>query len=161
MSDIPPWLPPLVRLDDFGGDWQRYLDALYEIFRRDFIEATPYFWDVPCYCKREDKHAGKERTFWHVISEGLAEEERLPDLRRCERIAWPRVLIQRISTADVLSWRSSRQKGERIVVSLPDFSYVVILDERKSHLILWTAYPVDHAHWRSKLRKEYERAQKS
>ncbi|MNH30689.1 hypothetical protein D3C79_909980 [compost metagenome] len=40
--------------------------------------------------KRHPVIQGKEATFWHMISEGNDEAERLPDLRRCERIRWPR-----------------------------------------------------------------------
>lgn len=33
---------------------------------------------------------GKEATFWHMIQEGRIEEDRTPDIRRCERIRWPK-----------------------------------------------------------------------
>jgi len=40
--------------------------------------------------KRHPMTQNKEATFWHMIQEGSVESERIPDIRRCERIRWPR-----------------------------------------------------------------------
>lgn len=106
--------------------------------------------------KRHPMIKGKEATFWHIISEGEVESERLPDLRRCERIRWPRSIIMAINSELVKSWRNQRRDEERIVIALKDFSYVVILADRGDYVLLWTAYPVEHMHRRQKLCQEYE-----
>lgn len=31
MSEAPDWLPPLVLFNDYGGDWDAYLDAIYMV----------------------------------------------------------------------------------------------------------------------------------
>ena len=41
MSEAPDWLPPLVLFNDFGGDWDAYLEAIYAWFKRDFIDSKP------------------------------------------------------------------------------------------------------------------------
>jgi len=48
------------------------------------------------------------------------------------------------------------------VLAVEDFSYVVVLADRGTFLLPWTAYCVDREHQRRKLQKEYEerRAQK-
>jgi len=87
-------LPPLVCLADFGGDWSRYEEALYEIFCRDFKRDLIYFQGQPLRLKRYPISGGKEATFWHLTSEGSVESQRTPDLRRCERIPWLRSIIE-------------------------------------------------------------------
>jgi hypothetical protein len=79
----------LVRLEDHGGDWQRYIDAVYAVFYGDFIASQPRFRGRPVVIGKQIID-GKERTFWHATSEGNIEVQRTPDLRRCERIGWIR-----------------------------------------------------------------------
>ena len=51
---------------------------------------------------------------------------------------------------------NTRGSSRRILIALPDFSYVTILEDRSSFVMLWTAYYVDG--WRRKqLRAEYAR----
>lgn len=160
MSDSGDWLPEFVLLNDFGGDWQRYLDAVYGIFHQDFIASPPATFEGKRFAlKRHPLEQGKEATFWHLISEGVVEAERLPDLRRCERIRWPRAFIEAEEHC-VRKWRNKRGNDERIVLALDDFSYVVILADRGEYVLLWTAYTIGPEHRREKLRREYEAFQK-
>lgn len=147
-------------LTETGGDWQRYINAVYAAFQADFITDRPEFEGRRCGCKRHPMIDGKEATFWHLISEGSVESHRLPDLRRCERIRWPRAMIAR-SPDQLRVWQSERRGDPRIVIAVPDFSYVVILADRGEYVLLWTAYSVEQEHRRAKLRKECERARKS
>jgi len=156
MSEPPAWLPPLVVLSDYDGDWQRYLEAIYECFRQDFILSTPTYPHKRFALKRHPLLLGKEATFWHLISEGTIEANRLPDLRRCERIRWPRAIIERLGAGDVLVWPTERRGERRIQASLPDFSYLVVLADRGAYVLLWTAYLVEHEHRRRRLWQEYE-----
>ena len=75
------WLPALVRMADHGGDWQRYEDALYAHFRRDFLDTKPRFPERRWSTKRQPESKGKACTFWHIISSSAdadtpAEEDR-------------------------------------------------------------------------------------
>jgi hypothetical protein len=142
--------------EDHGGDWNIYLEAIYLIFKRDFVESKPVFPNRRVGLKRHPMTEGKEATFWHFISEGNDEENRVPDLRRCERIAWPRPIVEAIQSKSVCSWKTLRGKEKRIVISLPDFSYVVVLADRGDYVLPWTAYCVERTHQREKLRREYE-----
>lgn len=153
MSSHPEWLPALMLLAESGGDWQRYVEAIHAAFRADFITDHPDFEGRRCACKRHPMIDG----FWHLISEGAVEADRLPDLRRCERIRWPRAMIER-SPDQLRVWRSERPGDHRIVIALP---YVVVLADRRDYVLLWTAYCVEHEHRRAKLRKESERAKTS
>ena len=92
----------------------------------------------------------------HVISEGIAEDDRTPDMRRCERIGWIRPMVDSCQTDRVRCWRNMRNGRERIVIALPDFSYVVVLQENREYVMLWTAYYIETEHRRAKLRREFD-----
>ncbi len=156
MSDVPEWLPSLVYFTDYDGDWNRYLDALYAFFKQDFIDSKPLFQGRRLGLKRHPMTHGKEATFWHMISEGKNEDERLPDFRRCERIRWPKPVIEHSSDTGVKYWVSVKNKENRIHIWLEDEDYIVVLAERKGFLLPWTAFTVNREHTRRKLKKECE-----
>lgn len=160
MNDAYAWLPPLVLLSECGGDWSRFLEAVYAFFRQDFITSRPQWNGAPVGITRNPVEQGKEAGFWHLVSEGRTEAERTPDIRRCERIRWPRRVIEERDLGRVKCWRNRRGHEWRVVIALDDFSYVLILAPRKGYALLWTAYCVEHEHRRVKLRKEYEQAPK-
>ncbi len=161
MIEEPDWLPPLVLLANYEGDWNRYLEVLYGYFCQDFVTSSPVYGGMRVGLKRHPIVNGKEATFWHVISEGTLEADRLPDMRRCERIRWPRPILEAVQQRQVRCWKNHRGHEQRIVIALDDFSYVVVLAQRKAYVILWTAYCIENEHRRQKLRQEYEQASKS
>ena len=161
MSEAIDWLPKLITLSDYGGKWPAYLDAIYEVFYNNFVRSKPNYPGKRFALKRLPITLNKEATFWHLIQEGNVEEDRTPDLRRCERIGWPRPIIEAIQSDKVQVWRNIRGKNERIVIATKDFSYVVILDDREDYVLLWTAYCVEHEHRRRKLEREFEEWRKS
>jgi len=97
------WLPPLIKFEDFDGDWERYINELFAIFYRDFIESQPKYQNKWVRCRR-DLIKGKEAAFWHCISEGPDEKDRKPDIRRCERISWIRSVIEHSQDDNVDCW---------------------------------------------------------
>jgi hypothetical protein len=83
MSETPDWLPPLVLFEDYQGNWDAYLEAIYGWFKQDFVDNKPVFQGQRIGLKRLPLSFGKEATFWHMNSEGDTEEDRIPDFRRC------------------------------------------------------------------------------
>ena len=156
MSEAPDWLPPLVLFSDYGGDWDRYLDALYVWFRQDFIDRKPVFQGRRLGLKRYPLTLGKEATFWHLTSEGLEEENRIPDLSRCERIRWPKSVVEHSEDSRVKYWVSVKRNEDRIHIWLEEEDYVVVLADRKGFLLPWTAFLITREHTRRKLTREYE-----
>jgi hypothetical protein len=150
------WLPPLVLLADYQGNWDKYLDAVYACFKQDFIDNHPAFQERRLQLKRHPVEQGKEATFWHLISEGMIEEDRTPDLRRCERIRWPRPVIEKGTEPPLKIWANKRRGENRICLWLEEDEYLVILSERSGYLLLWTAYLATFPHQKRKLQKEYE-----
>jgi len=156
MSDFPEWLPSLMYLRDYDGDWNRYLDAIYACFKQDFIDSKPVFQGRKLGLKRYPLSHGKEATFWHMISEGKNEDDRLPDFRRCERIRWPKPVIEHSTDTGVKYWVSVKNRENRIHIWLEAEDYIVVLAERNGFLLPWTAFTVNREHTRRKLMKEYE-----
>lgn len=151
----PNWLPELILFQDYGGNWDQYLDALYSWFKRDFVESASFFEGQKIRLKRHPISKGKEATFWHIISKGLVEEDRFIDLRRCERIRWPRAIIDNARDHIVKVWKNIRKGEPRVCLWLEADEYLVILVERKGYVLLWTAYTVTRPHHKRKLEKEY------
>ena len=156
MSNFPNWLPPIVPFSDYEGNWERYLDALYSYFKQDFVDNIPLFKGRRLGLKKHPLAQGKEATFWHFISEGDQENNRLPDLRRCERIRWPKPIIENSEDVVIKLWENKRKNEKRILLWLENREYLVVLAERKGYLLPWTAYLVTEEHRKRKLQKEYE-----
>lgn len=156
MTSTPDWLPSLVSFQDYGGDWEQYINAVYQYFKKDFIDSKPKYDDRVVQLKRHPLFQNKEYTFWHVTSEGEEEEKRTPDIRRCERICWPRPIIEHFSDDSVRCWPNKRGRDKRIVLWFFKEDYAVVLADRKKYVLLWTAYMVSYRHTREKLLREYE-----
>jgi hypothetical protein len=93
------WLPELI---PYGEDisFPEYFDVLYEIFRADFIISKPIYRSLPVNIRKEPREKdGREHAFIHLTHEDIDKKgknpnDRIPDLRRCERIKWPKKVIE-------------------------------------------------------------------
>ncbi|MBN1589097.1 MAG: hypothetical protein JW888_06255 [Pirellulales bacterium] len=153
MSEGKDWLPSLIRLEEHDGNWDKYVNAVFAIFYRDFIEAQPKFQGKWVRCRRDPIQDGKEAGFWHCVSEGPDEDHRTPDLRRCERIGWVRKVIEHAHDADVDVWTQRKGRDQRIHIWLRE-SYLVVLGERGRYYQLITAFCTDREHTKRKKRQE-------
>ena len=156
------WLPDLLVFEDSAGNWNHYVDRLHQQFLADFVESKPEWPGKEVRLKRHPEYDGKSATFWHMITEGKVEAERTPDLRRCERISWPRPVMDEFDHAvpgttgcRVLWWTELRGSETRYHLAPEDFSYVVVVADRGQFVLPWTAYCVEHAWRREKLRKKW------
>lgn len=156
MSKETDWLPPLVLIADYDGDWDKYLEAIYTIFTDDFIKTKPLFKSQRVGHKRHPLEKGKEATFWHLISTGEGEKTRDIDFERCKRIRWPKPIVEVNASQKVNCWVEKKRREWRHHIALLDFSYVVVLAERNGYFLLWTAFYVETNHRRRKLRNKWE-----
>jgi len=131
MGKLPDWLPGLLLLDNYNGSWQRYEDEVYSRFYTDFIESRPTFRGLPVYVKRF-LEKGKERGFWHCIQEGPIERDRTPDLRRCERVAWVRSIIEHANEPMIKKWSKKVRGKTRYLLWFENADYLVVLEKRRS-----------------------------
>lgn len=159
------WPPLGPSLNESAGDWTAYSDLCYERYYADFYRTRPT-WPVDgkrFNIKRHPELQGRCATFWHMTSEGGDEANRTPALDRCERVSWPRLMLDEFTStyparasARIVWWVVRRGSEDRYVIALADFSYVVIVADRGDYVLLWTAYPVEFASRRRKFGLEYE-----
>ena len=94
------------------------------------------------------------------MQEGQIEEDRTPDLRRCERIGWLRAIIDNADDDRVKVWENERTgtKGRErsVLLWLEEEDFLVVLGKRAGYYLLVTAYQTNRDHTRRKLRREYE-----
>lgn len=148
------WLPEFVAFD---GVWDTYVETLYSHFCADFMTSKPTFRGRAVSAPWRKDHAYQEKsgTFWHLVSKGDVEEERELDFRRCERIRWPRKLIEACDEPVVHTWTDDSRGDPRWKLALSDYSYLVVLADHRKYLTLVSAYPVKGPRQREKLSDEH------
>ena len=103
---------------------------------------------------------GKEKIFWHLTSRDDKEAgERLPDLRRCERLPWVRPMLDYHCKPEILAWDHLEGDGTiKTYVWLENYDFIVILKKYEDGgRRLVTSFWVEYENTKSKLRKKYTR----
>lgn len=148
--DLPELFP-------FHGDWATYVEQLYEIYLNEIVHSGITFKGLPVKSQYRPPTDGKGYGFWHVVSDGPVEEDRLPDLRRCERIRWISWVIRMAVTDDRIKWwENKRRNNTHVVLWLESHEFAVILAKRQNYYLLKTAYNVTKSHRKASLQREYE-----
>lgn len=138
-------LPARLEYSLFAYDWKEYKEGLYRIFQRDFIKGTVIFNGKNVDIIHEKYFEGKERSFWHIISEGGTDVNRIPDINRCASIPWIKPIIEddgNCSSYRLWTKYHDKTKKNRCYIWCKDINYMVILEDRVSHYKLITAYNV-------------------
>ena len=142
---------------DYNGDWERFLTEIYSIFVRDFKQSNPRYQGLKLIFDSRLEN-DKEMAFWHLIQrEDRGVKDRLLELRRCERIPWPKPIIEHPSENCISVWENSRKRQNRILLWLEELDYLVVLGKRPKEIVLITAYCTDVESQRRKLFRERER----
>lgn len=153
----PDWLPDSL---PFQGNWSGYVEEVFAIFARDFITTKAYFRGKEIRLRWNPTYNAKPYAFWHLVQEGQVEDDRTPDIRRCERIAWIRAIIDHADDDRVKVWENERTgargRERSVLLWLEEQDFLVVLGERNDYYLLVTAYQTNRDHTRRKLRKEYE-----
>ncbi|SHJ47875.1 hypothetical protein SAMN05444280_12080 [Tangfeifania diversioriginum] len=152
-------LPEMILLEHFNGNYEQFIDAVYEVFDNDFIRHKTKFRGEVLRMKWHPVFKERAYTFYHMTHKGKDEQNREPDLRRCERIPWARPVIENCDSWKLKIWPQKRKRGNRLCIWLdledePD--YFVIIDVRKNYKLLWTAFVAEYKHEKRKKLKEYE-----
>ena len=132
--------PDLIPFTAFGGDWAAYETELHRIFIAEIARGGLTFRGVRVNCRRLPEAAGRWASFWHLVQEGRVEDNRTPDLRRCERIRWVRWVIQNAPAyAEIDEWQNTRGTGVNTLLWFRE-EYLVVLARRQEYWLLRTAY---------------------
>lgn len=153
--------PDLIFLEDFNGNFQDYIDNVYEVFKNDFLKTSPTFSGVKVSAPRYPEVDGRSRTFYHITHEGDDEQNRTPDVRRMERIKFPKFKITHYPHPELLVWEKTIGRDTRIHILNEAESYLLVLNKRPDYLMLWTAFYIEHNHTLRKKLKEYETYKKA
>jgi hypothetical protein len=156
---LPTWLPTMFAMSPWS---EAVMEALYAIFRRDFVQNTAsYFgnrvWFFP------EKERSKELIFWHLVEreDPPGSGHRLPDFRRAERLPWARPMLDHCSQPEVKAWDYEEGKGDiRTYVWLEHHDYVIVMKRYPNgQRRLITAYFVDYNSKRRTLLGKYRNRQ--
>lgn len=159
------WLPDLEYLDDYQNNWQLYENALYSIFKSDFIDSRPSFESKYVNIRRHPIEYNKEEAFFHVTCQDyLKDGKRVPDFRRCERIRWVRSFIENYQCDNskcqgcdgIKVWSEPYKSTTRVHILFEEERYMVVLERRESYCLLITAFYFNHDHALEKKLKHYE-----
>ena len=140
MCSDPDWLPQLIALSDCDGDWSRYLETVYARFCNDLVYNHAYFRRCRVSVRKIPESQGKGYGFWHCISEGEQEDDRIPDLERCKRIGWIRAIIEQADLVDEIDCWPNQRGMENCWLLWFRGEYLVVLAERNGYYLLKTAY---------------------
>ena len=155
-------LPPIICLEDYGGDYAKYIDAIYSVFYNDFIAHKVRLGKYELRMKYHPAVQDRAYTFYHMTHKGDVENERIPDFRRCERIPWARPTIEKTQILGLRFWEQTRSnygRKHRICIWLEtdtDDNYYVILEVRNGYILLWTAFYGDYPNAIKKKTTEYK-----
>lgn len=138
------WLPDLICCD---GQWADTLARVYEVFTNDFLYGPCTCLGIQVRLREAPTIGGKDRTFWHLISEGEdsgEEADRIADFKRCARMGWVRAILDNSADGRLNKWEQLREGKRNQLIALPDFSYVVVLGRRSGrngvYFVLLTAF---------------------
>lgn len=154
-------LPDLILMENYGHEFTPFFNAVYEVFKADFVNRKPIFRGIRLGLKRFPLVNGVEATFYHFTHSGNDEQNRLPDIRRMERMPFPKPIIENCDTCKLKVWSNIRQGEKRICILCEEERYLVVLADRGDYILPWTAYYIEHDHSLKKKLKEYNEAQKS
>lgn len=149
-------LPEIIELNDFGGNFNAFNEAVYEIFRKDFVINKPIYRGKRLALKKHPIVNGKEYTYYHFTHSGDIENERTPDFRRMERIGYPKPIIDHSTSISLKVWRNKRGTKNRILILYEEEKYVVVLEDRNDYILPWTAYFIEYKNQLRRFLKEYE-----
>lgn len=122
---IPLWLPQLLVVQPWTTETY---NGLYTTFCQE-IKAHALMLDgLPVWFFPETED-GRERIFWHLTSRDDDKTgDRIPDLRRCERMHWVRYILANAHASEVIKWDYREpDKTVKTYLWLKDHSFVVIL----------------------------------
>ena len=150
--------PDLVPFQGVGGDWKAYEAALYRIFQEEIVDGGLHLRGLPVRCRRLPETGGRWAAFRHLVQEGPVEEDRTPDLRRCERIRWVRWVIENAEThLEIDEWQNTRHGKTNTLLWYRE-DYLVVLAQRRGYWLLKTAYCTERRRRIEQLRRERDAA---
>ena len=169
---MPDWLPEKAVVNPWT---ESTYEMLYAIFCLDIRDSNLRYSGHPVWIFPELED-GKEKVFWHLTTRLYRQEkiprrkrkfypnsrtdtepQRLPDLRRCERLTWVKPLIEHASEPEILAW--DYEEGNRTIktyIWMKDYDFVVIIKKfPDGSRRLITSFYVDKGYKREDFKRKY------
>jgi hypothetical protein len=117
------------------ADWAAYEDAIYAVYLETVAHARLVFRGHPVKVRFRPETKRKGYGFWHLISEApdprnRNEDDRIPDLQRCERVRWVAWCIQNADSVGFSCWENRRDRETHVVIWAEAHDFAVILAKR-------------------------------
>lgn len=166
--DSCKWLPNIIECTNFIK-WNDYLNEIYEVFKKDFIYNKPFFEGKIVNFRKAPLDGNYEHTFIHlthrdVNHNSLNPNDRIPDLRRAERIGWNRAIIENYicnhtckDCNKVLYFEEYYKNNIRTYLLFKDVKFLVIIEKREKYNLLITGYYIEYENAMRKYVKKYEK----
>lgn len=162
-SEIKPIvLPDPIRFKDFGGDRNKYLERLYEVFKSDFCVNKATFNGLRVFPLRDPIKDGRMQSFNHIISSGDEELFRTESFSRAEKIPWISPILKSVPHPNLKVWENIRKKGKKkkkkvsTIIWYEEKRLLIVLERNNDRYFLVTAYSKTKPKDIDRLRKEYE-----
>lgn len=162
-------LTKIVELNDYGGNFERYEEYLYNIFLDDLYNMKIFYSGIPVSLRRNPTFNDKEYSFYHLTCKDFDhtgdEDQRDPDLRRCERIHWIKPTIETDHETEcnqdcIYVYNKTVRNKDRIHFLNEKDRYMVVLEKRDEYYLLVTAYYIEYDNTLKRKIKEYEKTLK-
>ena len=157
------WIPELL---PFDGDWNEVVETIYDRYMQDLVWNPVHFCDRKVVVRKHPTSQDKGSGFWHCISDGKIEDDRIPDPDRCKRIGWIRAIIENCDQPEVDHWVTKRGSQTNHILWHNE-EFVVVLGERGKDengnpkvYLLKTAFCTFREHEKRKKRKSRDTAKK-
>jgi len=167
----PGWLPsPL----EVNSNWDVFVQACFEVFQRDFVNAKPRCFGRPLFhdsrIDREDTPPGRPLGFWHLTtttenrydsqSRRMIAIGRLPELQRAARINWVLPTIEHAHDSANLVWDYQEASGKiRTYIWNESQDWLVIVEKQNrpkgTIYMLITSFLVKYDSKRADLERKY------
>ncbi len=143
-------LAPPFPLRGFEGSLSEYVEQLHWQYRQMTDLARINLWGKPLIPRGEVCADGRDKKFWHIITEAVPRSSSGPHYRQLS-LARAAVLGQAWQVLELLAaediravwWREGWHAGmSRVFVTTVDFRLVVVLEEVRGYFRLVTVYPV-------------------
>ena len=164
-----PKLGPIVTLSECNGDFSNYQEYLYSVFKNELYNNKVYYNGKPISLRRNPEYLDKEYSFFHLTCKDFDntgnEEDRVPDLRRCERLHWikPGIETDHMTKCNQLCFKAytkTVRNKERVHLFNESDRYMIVLEERSNYYLLVTAYYIEYDNTLQKKIKESQKLSK-
>lgn len=150
---------------NFDGNWNQYEENLINYFYQFMYNQKIIYSDKKVSLRRHPEYNDNPGSFYHLTCKGnntnSTEEEREPDLRRCERLHWIKPIIEEdhenLCPKDCVRIYEKRHNGDNTINFLfEEGRFLVVLAKRNGYYLLKTAFYIEYDNRLKREIKAYE-----